>query len=96
MGLPISLNGTETVYAAALLRVFSLAKQYNMPLICLALGAKQIEARLTEGFTVLVVSLDLHALGFAVMRELEKARKVGERLQRTRRGRDENRVLSKL
>ncbi|KAJ7326219.1 Pyruvate/Phosphoenolpyruvate kinase-like domain-containing protein [Mycena albidolilacea] len=95
MGLPISLNGTETAYAAALLRVFSLAKQYNMPLICLALGAKQIEARLAEGFTVLVVSLDLHALAFAVMRELEKARKVDEGLQRTRSG-DEVRVISKL
>ncbi|KAJ7793481.1 Pyruvate/Phosphoenolpyruvate kinase-like domain-containing protein, partial [Mycena olivaceomarginata] len=81
MGLPISLNGTETSYAAATLA------RYNMPLICLALGAKQIEARLTEGFTVLVVSLDLHALAFAVMRELEKARKIGEELQRTRRGR---------
>jgi hypothetical protein len=51
---------------------------------------------LTEGFTVLVVSLDLHALAFAVMRELEKARKVGEGLQRTRRGGNEVRVISKL
>lgn len=82
MGLPVGFMGAEPEFAAAMDRVTAMSKKYKKALMGAAFGAVMIEERLKQNFTILVNTIDLHALAFGTITDIQTAKATVEAYMR--------------
>ncbi|KAJ7104364.1 Pyruvate/Phosphoenolpyruvate kinase-like domain-containing protein [Mycena belliarum] len=75
MGL-FGLTGNEPEYLEANAHVVSVAKSYNLPLMCFTSDEDSLRARHREGFKLFMVTMDLLTLAYGTVANLKRAREV--------------------
>lgn len=73
MGLS-GMMGTEPKYLQAMEHVSRLSKAHNKPLMCVALGEEMTKQRLAQGFSLLVVTSDVHTVAYGTIGDINKAK----------------------
>ncbi|KAJ7251990.1 Pyruvate/Phosphoenolpyruvate kinase-like domain-containing protein [Mycena rebaudengoi] len=79
MGVPFAMTGDEPEFVAAMNKATKISKERDLPILGVAFGgAEMVQMRIDQGFTILAVSLDLHALAYGVIGQVTSARDAAE------------------
>ncbi|KAJ7723279.1 Pyruvate/Phosphoenolpyruvate kinase-like domain-containing protein [Mycena maculata] len=78
MGLPVGFVGSEPEFVAALERATAMSKKHGKALMGGALGPAMVEERLSQGFSLLVATIDLYTLASGTVADLTSAKMTAE------------------
>ncbi|KAJ6479165.1 Pyruvate/Phosphoenolpyruvate kinase-like domain-containing protein [Mycena vulgaris] len=78
MGLPLSFDGDEPEFVAAMKEATRVSKERNIPLLGGALNPAMVKQRIDEGYRIIVCAFDMYVLAFGMMKELGEARAAAE------------------
>ncbi|KAJ7260186.1 Pyruvate/Phosphoenolpyruvate kinase-like domain-containing protein [Mycena rebaudengoi] len=68
MGLSLNMTGNEPEFVAAMNKATKISKARDLPILGVAFGgAGMVQLRIAQGFRIIAVSLDLHALAFGII-----------------------------
>ncbi|KAF7304272.1 2,4-dihydroxyhept-2-ene-1,7-dioic acid aldolase [Mycena chlorophos] len=82
MGLPMGMVGDEPEFVAAVSKATQMSQKYNIPLLGVAIGPEMLKLRIEQGFTVISVVADLHALAYTMIKGVADAKATVEDYKR--------------
>ncbi|KAJ7198830.1 Pyruvate/Phosphoenolpyruvate kinase-like domain-containing protein, partial [Mycena pura] len=78
LGLPQGLSGKEPSWLHSIEVCSKVAKERNIPIVGIAIGAELLKQRIDEGFKMLITWMDMYALAFGIMNDLASGRATAE------------------